>query len=174
MTMKPVPDKAEVALDCPDKAYVGSFGRGARYETKADAAGVTLKLERRDDQKRLVELHLHYGLFADVLRDCAAAIRTTHPVDELHRTDVAEACLKLVAALAEEALPRDAGERVRYWVVGGEYTDRDFTVLAAGASEERHGPFDSYEAAFKDWKGRAMWTIDRHNVRFTILPEIMG
>jgi hypothetical protein len=171
MTMKPVPDKAEVALDFPDKAYVGSFGRGARYESKADEAGVTLKLERRDDQKRTVELHLHYGLFADMLRDCAAVVAKSHPIDDVHRSDLAEACLKLAAALS--STPAGGDERVRYWVVGGEYTDRDFTVLAAGATEERHGPFDSYEAAFKEWKGRAMWTIDRHNVRFTILPEIM-
>ncbi|MGY4510070.1 hypothetical protein ACVIN2_003524 [Bradyrhizobium sp. USDA 3650] len=29
---KPVPDKAEIALEYPDKFYVGTFGHSSRFE----------------------------------------------------------------------------------------------------------------------------------------------
>ena len=43
---KPIPDKAEVALEYPDKFYVGTFERSARFEAHMDKAGVSLLLER--------------------------------------------------------------------------------------------------------------------------------
>ncbi|MCC6466943.1 MAG: hypothetical protein IT563_01380 [Alphaproteobacteria bacterium] len=97
--MKPVPDRAEVAIEFPDKAYMGTFSRSARYEVKADPAGVTLKLERHDDAKRLVELHLHYDLFAAVLDDLAALLRAQQP-DPFHRELVKAAADRLADATA--------------------------------------------------------------------------
>ena len=32
---KPIPDKAEIALEYPDKLYIGTFERTARFATKA-------------------------------------------------------------------------------------------------------------------------------------------
>ncbi|MCC7049265.1 MAG: hypothetical protein IT562_21315 [Alphaproteobacteria bacterium] len=97
--MKPVPDRAEVAIEFPDKAYMGTFSRSARYEVKADPAGVTLKLERRDDAKRLVELHLHYDLFAAMLDDLATLLRAQQP-DPFHRDLVMSAAQRLAKATA--------------------------------------------------------------------------
>jgi hypothetical protein len=66
---KPIPDKAEVALEYPDKLYIGTFERTARFDAHLDDAGISLILERVGDAdtRRSVHLHLHYGLFAAIL-----------------------------------------------------------------------------------------------------------
>src|SRR5262245_25759932 len=46
---RPIPDKAEVALEYPDKFYVGTFERSSRFEAHLDAAGLSLTLERSGD-----------------------------------------------------------------------------------------------------------------------------
>ena len=56
----------------------------------------------------------------------------------------------------------------KYWVVGGEYTDTDFTTIRDGQGEERHGPFDSLEAARKEWAGLSMAKVDNAMVRYRI------
>jgi len=97
--MKVIADKAEVALDFPDKAYMGTFGRSAHFDAVADPTGVTLKLERRDDERRVVELHLHHGLLAEVLQSLAESIAAQSPIDAQHRTALLEAARHLAKAL---------------------------------------------------------------------------
>ena len=46
---KPIPDKAEVALEYPDKLYIGTFERSARFDAHLDATGISLMLERVGD-----------------------------------------------------------------------------------------------------------------------------
>lgn len=58
-----------------------------------------------------------------------------------------------------------------YWVVGGEYADATFERIRGGAKPETHGPFATYEAAYKDWHGRTMQTIDNALVRYRIVTE---
>ena len=43
---KPITDKAEVALEYPDKLYVGTFERSSRFEAHLDPTGIALILER--------------------------------------------------------------------------------------------------------------------------------
>src|SRR5205809_6333913 len=43
---KPIPDKAEVALEYPDKLYIGTFERTARFDAHLDVTGISLSLER--------------------------------------------------------------------------------------------------------------------------------
>ena len=62
----------------------------------------------------------------------------------------------------------------RYWVVGGEYADARFEALAAGAREERYGPFATYDEAYVNWLVRARATIDDALVRFRISEEKDG
>ena len=100
--MKVIADKAEVALDFPDKVYMGSFGRDSHFEAKADANGVALKLERRDDQRRVVDVHLHHGVFADVLAEIAKSIAHQPTIDEIHRKALLSAARHLVAALGDK------------------------------------------------------------------------
>jgi hypothetical protein len=43
---KPISDKAEIALEYPDKLYVGTSERSSRFETHVDQTGIALILER--------------------------------------------------------------------------------------------------------------------------------
>jgi len=62
----------------------------------------------------------------------------------------------------------------RYWVVGGEYADTDFKTLVPGKSEERLGPYDSYNEALKVWSGRAWSTVDSAQTRYVLVTEDLG
>jgi len=42
--MKPIPDKAEVALEYPDKLYIGTFERSSDFDAHIDAMGIALTL----------------------------------------------------------------------------------------------------------------------------------
>jgi hypothetical protein len=99
MTMKPITDRAEVSIDFPDKAYMGSFGRGSAFEAHADDSGVALKLARHGGEKRVVELHLHYYLLADIMAELARSLAGRPPLDAAHREPVQEAVAALQKAL---------------------------------------------------------------------------
>ncbi|MSP50301.1 MAG: DUF4170 domain-containing protein [Alphaproteobacteria bacterium] len=60
---------------------------------------------------------------------------------------------------------------MRYWVIGGEYTDTDFRQIAPGKAEERVGPFASFKEARDAWAGRAFATIDHCLVRYRIVED---
>ena len=77
----PITDKAEVSIDFPDKFYMGSFGRGSRFDLTADAEGIHLHLERSQGEKRRVGFHVHYYLLADLLEAAAHAVRNAKGVD---------------------------------------------------------------------------------------------
>jgi hypothetical protein len=94
-----IADKAEVALDFPDKLYMGSFGRNSSYETAVDDEGVMLKLARASGEKRVVEMHLHHYLLADVLQDIARGVAARKPIDDAHRGRLIEAVAALGRAL---------------------------------------------------------------------------
>jgi hypothetical protein len=66
---------------------------------------------------------------------------------------------------------QDEDVMARFWVVGGEYADTSFERLAKGTSEERHGPFMSYDEAHATWQARARATVDDALVRFRIIEE---
>ena len=61
--MKQILDKAEVALEYPDKFYSGTFERSSRFEAAFDSVGVGLVLERSGDPdvRKSVHLHVNYG-----------------------------------------------------------------------------------------------------------------
>lgn len=98
--MKPITDKAEVSIDFPDKAYVGSFGRHSGFEVSADALGVTLKLSRPGEDRRSAEIYLHYYLCADILAELARAITARPPIDEAHREPMQTSAKELARALS--------------------------------------------------------------------------
>ena len=81
---KPIPDKAEVVLEYPDKFYSGTFERSSRFDAHVDATGILLVLDRPGDAdaRKSVHMHIHYALFADILRELAktvSAIRRMTP-----------------------------------------------------------------------------------------------
>ena len=100
---KPITDKAEVALEYPDKLYVGTFERSSRFEAHLDPTGVALILERpgADDVHKSIHMHLNFGLFADILRELAATVGRIPKDDVMHRDQLAKAVAELHTALAK-------------------------------------------------------------------------
>jgi hypothetical protein len=98
---KPIPDKAEVALELPDKLYIGTFERSARFDAHLDETGVSLTLHRTGDAdvRKSVHMHFHYGLFADILKDLASTVASMPPDDANHREGLQAAAGALYRAL---------------------------------------------------------------------------
>lgn len=51
-------------------------------------------------------------------------------------------------------------DSTEWYVVGGRYTDTDFTQPMPGTKEERLGPFSSRAKAVDIWRDRAWATVD--------------
>jgi hypothetical protein len=90
----PITDKAEVSIDFPDKFYMGSFGRGSRFDLSADKEGVHLHLERSEGEKRRVGFHVHYYLLADLLEAAATAVADVNDIEPHQLARLKEAVAK--------------------------------------------------------------------------------
>jgi hypothetical protein len=88
---KPITDKAEVSIDFPDKFYMGSFGRGSRYDVTADAEGIHLHLDRQDGEKRHIGFHIHYYLLAELIEAAAEAVQNVEKLEPHHRERLRDA-----------------------------------------------------------------------------------
>jgi len=99
---KPVPDKAEVAVEFPDKVYIGTFEHSARFDAHFDRKGISLSLHRTgaDDVRKSVRMHFDYELFAEVLQDLAKTAAAVPPADITHRKALGDAAGALHLALA--------------------------------------------------------------------------
>ena len=98
---KLIPDKAEVALEYPDKLYIGTFERTARFDAHLDETGISLSLHRLGgaDTRKSVRMHFHYALFAEILRDLAKTVASVPPSDAAHRDTLRDAAKALYLAL---------------------------------------------------------------------------
>ena len=103
--MHPIADKAEVAIDFPDKFYMGGFGRDCAFEARAEEDGVMIRLVRSSGEKRAVEVHLHHLLLAGILDDVAQSLAGREPIDAPHREPLLAAARKLGAALDGQPAP---------------------------------------------------------------------
>src|SRR6516162_9975882 len=94
---KPIPDKAEVALEYPDKLYIGTFEHSSRFDAHLDETGISLSLYRTGEaeQRKSIRMHFHYALFAEILRDLAKTVSVMPPADVLHRDALREAAKAL-------------------------------------------------------------------------------
>ncbi|HEY2229014.1 MAG TPA: hypothetical protein VGI22_15035 [Xanthobacteraceae bacterium] len=101
---KPIPDKAEVVLEYPDKFYSGTFERSSRFDAHIDDTGISLLLDRSGDAetRKSIHMHIHYTLFADILRDLAKTVSAMPPGDAAHRQALREAAKALHDALAAD------------------------------------------------------------------------
>jgi hypothetical protein len=99
---KPIPDKAEVALEYPDKLYIGTFARSAQFEAHLDKTGISLTLQRSGgaEARRSIRMHLHYGLFAEILHELAKTVSAMSEDDLDHKTMLRKAAKALYGALA--------------------------------------------------------------------------
>jgi hypothetical protein len=106
---KPIPDKAEVALEYPDKLYIGTFERTARFDAHLDEAGISLSLHRtgNDDVRKTVHMHFHYALFAEILHDLARTASSVPPDDAAHRDALREGAKSLYRALDPRRSDKD-------------------------------------------------------------------
>lgn len=100
--MKSIPDKAEVALEYPDKLYIGTFEQSSDFDAHLDEMGIALTLHRRGDEseRKSARLNVHYALFAEILADLARCV-ASGMVDENHRAALAKAATAFAAALQD-------------------------------------------------------------------------
>lgn len=98
--MKPIPDKAEIALEYPDKLYIGTFERSSQFDAHVDETGISLTLYHGgdDNTRKSIRMHLQYGLFAEILADLARTVPVM-PLDDVHRDALAAAAKAFDAAL---------------------------------------------------------------------------
>ena len=98
---KPIPDKAEVALEFPDKLYIGTFEHTSRFDAHFDEAGISLSLHRggEAEARKSVRMHLHYALFAEILRDLAKTASSMASNDTAHQGTLRDAAKALYLAL---------------------------------------------------------------------------
>jgi hypothetical protein len=98
---KPITDKAEIALEYPDKLYVGTFERSSRFEAHLDPTGIALILVRpgADDVHKSIHMHINFGLFADILRELASTVGHIPKDDVMHRDQLTKAVAELHTAL---------------------------------------------------------------------------
>jgi hypothetical protein len=108
---KPIPDKAEVALEYPDKLYIGTFAQTARFDAHLDAAGISLSLHRMgaEDVRKTVHMHFHFQLFAEILRDLATTVQVVPPSDVTHREALRDAAKALYVALEPHRTTKPGG-----------------------------------------------------------------
>ena len=99
---KPIPDKAEVALEYPDKLYIGTFERSSRFDAHLDKTGISLSLQRTGEveQRKSIRMHFHYALFAEILQDLAKTVSKMPPADAEHRNVLREGAKALYRALS--------------------------------------------------------------------------
>lgn len=102
---KPIPDKAEVAIEFPDKLYIGTFERTARFDAHFDDAGiaVTLRQSGSAETRKTVSMHFHDLLFAEILAELAKSAGRLPPAHEAHREALRDAAEQLSAALSRSA-----------------------------------------------------------------------
>jgi len=93
--MEPIVDKARISLDFPDKTYIGSFGRDAKFEVCIEADRFLLKFLRGGEKKRTFELHLHPRLMADIVAELAEALQQ-HPIEDAQRRERLLAGIKAI------------------------------------------------------------------------------
>jgi hypothetical protein len=100
--MKPIPDKAEIALEYPDKFYVGTFEHSSRFEARLDPTGFALTLERpgSEDVRKSIHMHINFGLFAGILSELASTVASIPKEDIMHRSELARAAAELQSALS--------------------------------------------------------------------------
>jgi hypothetical protein len=110
--LHPISDKAEVSVDFPDKAYVGSFTRHSQFDAYAEADDVAIRLVRPGEDRREAVIHLHYGLLAGILAELARSLAARPPLDNAHREELAEAVKQLAASLEPRELKSDVAPSV--------------------------------------------------------------
>jgi len=109
---KPIPDKAEVAIEYPDKVYLGTFERSSRFDAHFEKNGIALSLysAATNDTRKTVQIHFHCALFAEILRELAKTATSLQKDDIVHREELREAAKSFYAALQPDPRDTDASK----------------------------------------------------------------
>lgn len=99
--MKPIIARAEVALDYPDKTYMGVFERESRYAAESSPEAFTIKFEHHGEERKIVDIHIAHTLFAQIVEDLAEHVRHQKPIDPEHRKTIDQALRRLSKALTQ-------------------------------------------------------------------------
>jgi hypothetical protein len=51
--MHPIADKAEIAVEFPDKLYMGQFGRHSSFEAATESDGILIRLRHQDGESAM-------------------------------------------------------------------------------------------------------------------------
>lgn len=104
---QPIPDKAEVAVEYPDKLYIGTFEQTARFDAhfEKDAVSLNLYSAGAADTRKTVHMHFHCALFAAILRELGKTAASLQKDDIVHREELREAVKSFYEALKPD--PRD-------------------------------------------------------------------
>jgi hypothetical protein len=91
----------EITAEHADKTQIGAFAQSTRFTAHLDETGIGLSLERRgsDEQSKSEDLHFHYVLFADILRDLAHSACAQPPDDIAYRDALRDSARTLYLAL---------------------------------------------------------------------------
>jgi hypothetical protein len=108
--MYSIADKADVAIDFPDKFYVGAFGRDCEFDARAEPDGALIRLVRAGDEKRVAEVHLHHFLLASILDEPAGSRAQREPIDDLQREPLLAAARRFAAAFEGDGVQPPAGQ----------------------------------------------------------------
>jgi hypothetical protein len=99
--MRPIPDKAEIVLEYPDKFYSGTFEHSSRFDAHFDEHGIALTFLREGGggERKSVRMHIRHALFAEILNELAKTVSTIPPTDTGRQEVLAGAAAALAAAL---------------------------------------------------------------------------
>jgi hypothetical protein len=89
----------EITAVHADKTQIGAFAQSTRFTAHLDETGIGLNLERRgaDEQCKSEDMHFHYVLFADILRNLAHCAQP--PDDIAYRDALRDSARTLYLAL---------------------------------------------------------------------------
>lgn len=96
---EPIPDRAEVSMDFPEKAYYGSFTRHSTFDVSADREGAHIFLEHRGGEMRRFGFHVHHHLLADLIEALGKSIAACEDLDAEVRRELVSAGKSFAAVL---------------------------------------------------------------------------
>ena len=97
---EPIPDRAEVSMDFPEKAYYGSFTRHSTFDVSADRDGAHIFLEHRGGEMRRFGFHLQHHLLADIIEALGENLGNCPDLKPELREELAAAGKSFAAALS--------------------------------------------------------------------------
>jgi hypothetical protein len=107
----------EIVPEHADKTQIEAFAQSTRFTAHLDETGIGLSLERRgpDEQCKSEDMHFHYVLFADILRDLAHTAWAQPPDDNAYHTRFSEDALLSARNQSKQSIEGKAATRQGRW-----------------------------------------------------------